>query len=109
MMKKMIFNSKREQRLNRRELIGRALASAGVLLGAPAFLRGQNLNNRLNIALIACGGRALANMNGDGPGDGRGGRIDPTAPPAGPATASQAQTTKISCGGSPPAVDDGAH
>ena len=26
--------------------------------GAPAFLRGRNLNNKLNIAFIACGGRA---------------------------------------------------
>ncbi len=28
------------------------------LTRAPAFLRGQNLNNKLNIAFIACGGRA---------------------------------------------------
>ncbi len=30
---------------------------------APAFLRGQNLNNKLNIAFIACGGRANASLN----------------------------------------------
>ena len=28
-----------------------------VTLGAPAFLRGQNLNNKLNIGIIGCGGR----------------------------------------------------
>jgi hypothetical protein len=30
---------------------------------APAILRGQNLNNKLNIAFIACGGRANASLN----------------------------------------------
>src|SRR6185503_14258918 len=32
------------------------------LTGAPAFLRGQNLNSKLNIAFIACGGRANASL-----------------------------------------------
>ena len=44
--------------LTRREFVGRALTTAGVMTAAPAFLRGQNLNNKLNIAFIACGGRA---------------------------------------------------
>ena len=39
------------------------LAAAGVIAGAPAFLRGQNLNNKLNIAFIACGGRASASLS----------------------------------------------
>ena len=69
-MKKTSTNRRRKGRLTRRELLGGALAGAGVVLGAPAFLRGQNLNSRLNIAMIACGGRALANMNGDGGGRG---------------------------------------
>src|SRR5205814_9381654 len=47
--------------MTRREFVGRALA-AGIISGAPAFLRGQNLNNRLNIAFIACGGRANASL-----------------------------------------------
>src|SRR5215467_9135532 len=34
----------------------------GIISGAPAFLRGQNLNNKLNIAFIACGGRANASL-----------------------------------------------
>src|SRR6185503_17956103 len=34
----------------------------GVVTGAPAFLRGQNLNNKLNIAFIAAGGRANASL-----------------------------------------------
>ncbi|MHC4686334.1 MAG: hypothetical protein ACYTEW_18750, partial [Planctomycetota bacterium] len=65
-MKKRITKNTRERQITRRELVGGALAAAGgVITGAPAFLRGQNLNNKLNIAMIACGGRANANMNGD--------------------------------------------
>src|SRR6476469_9310821 len=48
--------------MTRREFVGRTLISAGVMAGAPAFLRGQNLNNKLNIAFIACGGRANASL-----------------------------------------------
>src|SRR5881409_1990618 len=47
--------------MTRREFVGRTLA-AGAIIGAPAFLRGQNLNNKLNIAFIACGGRANASL-----------------------------------------------
>ena len=49
--------------MTRREFIGKALATAGVIAGAPAFLRGQNLNNKLNIAFIACGGRGSASLS----------------------------------------------
>ena len=66
-MKNTITNKMLQRQITRRELVGGALAAAGVITGAPAFLRGQNLNNKLNIAMIACGGRAIANMNGDGP------------------------------------------
>jgi len=34
-----------------------ALATGAAALGAPAFLRGQNLNNKLNLGIIGCGGR----------------------------------------------------
>src|SRR4051812_49481729 len=48
--------------MTRREFVGRTLVAAGVMAGAPAILRGQNLNNKLNIAFIACGGRASASL-----------------------------------------------
>ena len=55
--------SKRAARgITRREFVEGALA-AGVVAGAPAILRGQNLNNKLNIAFIACGGRAIASLS----------------------------------------------
>src|SRR3954449_813961 len=76
--------------MTRREFVGRTLITAGVVAGAPAILRGQNLNNKLDIAFIACGGRANASLgeltitpgrsNGGG-GGGRGGNAEgPTAP-----------------------------
>src|SRR5829696_620832 len=52
----------RTNQMTRREFVGRALTTAGVIAGAPAFLRGQNLNNKLNIAFIACGGRANTSL-----------------------------------------------
>ena len=65
-MKKMITNNTQERQMTRRQMVGSALATAGVITCAPTFLRALNLHNKLNIAMIACGGRALANMNGDG-------------------------------------------
>ena len=53
----------RQRQITRREFVGGAVAAAGVIAGAPAFLRGQNLNNKLNIAFIACGGRANASLS----------------------------------------------
>jgi predicted dehydrogenase len=50
--------------LTRREFVGSALSAAGVLAGAPALLRGQNLNNKLNLAIIGAGGRGAANLKG---------------------------------------------
>ena len=47
--------------ITRREFVGRTLAM-GIISGAPAFLRGQNLNNKLNIAFIACVGRPNASF-----------------------------------------------
>src|SRR5262249_52953232 len=49
-------------RMTRRTFVGRTLAMAAGIAGAPAFLRGQNLNNKLSIAFIACGGRATASL-----------------------------------------------
>jgi predicted dehydrogenase len=45
-------------RLNRRRFLGASAWATGALaVGAPALLRGQNLNNKLNIGIIGCGGR----------------------------------------------------
>src|SRR5689334_169916 len=50
--------------VSRRAFNRGALAVAGgAILGAPAFLRGQNLNSKLNIAMIASGGRAQAHLS----------------------------------------------
>src|SRR4029450_1600149 len=56
-------NTTPSREITRREFVGRALTAAGVIAGAPAFLRGQNLNNKVNIAFIGCGGRASASLN----------------------------------------------
>ena len=53
----------RQRQMTRREFVGGALTAAGVATGAPALLRGRNLSNKLNIAFIACGGRANASLN----------------------------------------------
>ena len=90
----------RQRKMTRREFVGGALTAAGVITGAPALLRGRNLNEKLNIAFIACGGRANASLReltimpdlGDGRGAGRGrgaagegrGRGRADAPPRAP-------------------------
>jgi len=44
--------------LSRRHFLRASLFTTSALtLGAPAFLRGQNLNTRLSIGIIGCGGR----------------------------------------------------
>jgi predicted dehydrogenase len=49
--------------ITRRQFVGGALTTAGAFAAAPALLRGQNLNGKLDIAFIACGGRANASFN----------------------------------------------
>jgi predicted dehydrogenase len=58
------MNKKRQRRLTRRQFVGETLAVAGAMTGAPAFLRGQNLNEKLNIAMIGAGGRGRTNLAG---------------------------------------------
>ena len=49
--------------ISRRAFVGGAAALAGAgVLGFPAVLRGRNLNDSLNIAVIACGGRGGSNL-----------------------------------------------
>ncbi len=47
--------------LNRRQFTRTAVA-ASVVFAAPAFLRARNLNDKLNIAIIGCGGRGAGNL-----------------------------------------------
>jgi hypothetical protein len=53
----------RQRQLTRREFVGGALGAAGLIAGAPALLRGKNLNGKLDIAFIASGGRATDLMD----------------------------------------------
>jgi predicted dehydrogenase len=50
------------KRLTRRTFLGTS-AAAAVALGAPAILRGENLNSKLNVAVIGTGGRGGGNLN----------------------------------------------
>src|SRR5690348_15886068 len=56
------MKSNRTKLFTRRQF-ARSVATATIALGAaPAFLRGQNLINKLNIAVIAVGGRGGSNL-----------------------------------------------
>src|SRR5262249_14969430 len=46
------------KKMTRREFV----VGAVTIAGAPALLRGRNLNDKLDVAFIACGGRALASL-----------------------------------------------
>jgi len=48
---------------NRRQFLRTTALGTGALLAAPAWLRGQNLNNKLNIGIIGAGGRGADNTN----------------------------------------------
>ena len=50
----------------RRQFLQVAAAAGSSLVGAPAFLRGRNLNEKLNIACIGVGGRGASNLAGVG-------------------------------------------
>src|ERR1051326_4724891 len=47
---------------NRRQFTRALLTGVGAVAAAPALLRGQNLNNKLNIAIIGSGGRGASNL-----------------------------------------------
>ncbi|HOD96341.1 MAG TPA: gfo/Idh/MocA family oxidoreductase, partial [Candidatus Hydrogenedentes bacterium] len=40
------------------------MLTGAFVLGAPAIVRGQNLNDKLNIAIIGVGGRGTGNLGG---------------------------------------------
>jgi predicted dehydrogenase len=52
-------------RTNRRQFLGTTAAGIAAL-GAPMFIRARNPNEKLNIAVIGCGGRGAANLGGVG-------------------------------------------
>jgi predicted dehydrogenase len=60
----MSKQTRRARRLTRREFMKGTLAGAALVGAAPAVLRGQNLNNKLNLAIIGVGGRGAANLKG---------------------------------------------
>ena len=49
--------------MTRRQFSRQLLTATGALAACPFFLRGQNLNNKLNIAVIATGGRGGSNLD----------------------------------------------
>jgi predicted dehydrogenase len=51
-------------RSSRRQFLTHSAVAASSLLAAPAIVRGTNLNEKLNIAIIGCGGRGAANLAG---------------------------------------------
>jgi hypothetical protein len=61
-VKKTTTSSGDGRKVTRREFVGCALATGALLSQAPAFLRGQHLNSKLNIAFIGAGGRGGASL-----------------------------------------------
>jgi predicted dehydrogenase len=50
-------------RLTRRQFTGTVLAASAGVLAAPGYVRGLNLNSKLNVAAIAVGGRGGGNLS----------------------------------------------
>lgn len=48
----------------RRQFLRQSAVAASAAFAAPAFVRGTNLNEKLDIAIIGCGGRGSANLDG---------------------------------------------
>ena len=66
-MKAPLCASPVSRRISRRRFLqSSALAAGATVLGAPALLRGQNLNDKLNIASVGCGGRGGGNLGSVG-------------------------------------------
>ncbi|MDX9753426.1 MAG: Gfo/Idh/MocA family oxidoreductase, partial [bacterium] len=57
------IDSTSRRSISRRSFLQTSAVTAGVVtLGAPAIVRGQNLNEKLNIAIIGTGGRGGGNL-----------------------------------------------
>ena len=56
------MSTRRPGGVSRRQFNASLLSAAAGALAAPAILRGQNLNSKLGIAMVACGGRGGANL-----------------------------------------------
>ena len=100
----------RSLQMTRREFVGQTLVAAGIITGAPAILRGQNLNNKMNIAFIACGGRANASLREltvvPGRGGGRGRR---SAAAEGPSAPHPDENVAVICDVNQNALDSASH
>lgn len=64
-MKKMNENRREKSTpMNRRTFLSASAVATTTVFGMPAIVRGQNLNEKLNIALIGVGGRGSGNLGG---------------------------------------------
>lgn len=54
--------SQAAQETSRRQFLNQAAAAGLATLAAPAIVRGRNLNDKLNLAIIGAGGRGAANL-----------------------------------------------
>lgn len=50
--------------IERRQFLKTTAGASAALFAAPALVRGRNLNEKLSIAIIGCGGRGGANLKG---------------------------------------------
>jgi predicted dehydrogenase len=57
------MEGKYSKRVTRRQFNRKLVGAGAAALAAPAFLRGQNLNSKLNIAVIGAGGRGAADTD----------------------------------------------
>ncbi len=62
MLKDDSVKSTTRRSVNRRRFLQTATAAGAATFAAPAFLRARGLNEKLNIAVIGCGGRGASNM-----------------------------------------------
>ena len=61
MSENKLKNQAKKGKVSRRHFLAQSTA-VGVILAAPAIVRGRNLNDKLNLAIIGAGGRGAANL-----------------------------------------------